>query len=113
MAITTDLVEAFLKYSTKCGSDSFCSEAETEARARSHFQRVLHDESGQNWRGQMAERSDASLTEVLSKLTRVPASSGYSLQSRVRDSARPIGPHPLQLLHASVRVTLGLADVGQ
>jgi hypothetical protein len=71
MAITTDLVEAFLKYSTKCGSDSFCSEAETEARARSHFRRVLHDESGQNWRGQLAERSDASLTEVLSKLTQV------------------------------------------
>jgi 1,6-anhydro-N-acetylmuramate kinase len=45
--------------------------AEAEARAGSHFRRVLHDESGQNWRGQLAKRSDASLPEVLSKLTQV------------------------------------------
>ena len=45
--------------------------AEAETRARSYFRRVLHDESGQNWRGQLAERSDASLTEVLRKLTQV------------------------------------------
>jgi len=40
-------------------------------RARSHFQRLLHDESGENRRGQLAERGDASLNEVLSKLTPV------------------------------------------
>ena len=43
---------------------------EIAARARSHFRCVLH-ESGENWRGQLAEASDASLTEVLSKLTQV------------------------------------------
>jgi hypothetical protein len=32
---------------------------------------VLHNKSRQNRRGQLAERSDASLTEVLSKLTQV------------------------------------------
>ena len=48
--------------------------AESKARARSRFRRVLHDESGQNWRGELAERSDASLAEVLSKLTQDTAS---------------------------------------
>jgi hypothetical protein len=45
--------------------------AETEARTGSHLRPVLHNESRQNCRGQLAERSDASSAEVLSKLTQV------------------------------------------
>jgi hypothetical protein len=46
--------------------------AETEACAGSHLRPVLHNESRQNCCGQLAERSDVSSAQVLSKLIQVP-----------------------------------------
>ena len=58
--------------------------AETKACAGSHLRPVLHNESGQNCRGQLAERRDACSLEVLSKLIQVVTviANGASCESR-------------------------------